>query len=72
VQDQRLSPAKAADYIEREWHLRVSPATVRRWAKKGAVPSTTTAAGRVLIDPADLHAIFDAVDETQRCGSNER
>ncbi len=53
-----LSPAKAADYIEREWHLRVSAATVRRWAKNGSVPAVHEGR-RVFIDPADLHAIFD-------------
>jgi excisionase family DNA binding protein len=57
--DERLSPAKAADYIEREWHLRVSAETVRRWTVSGSVPATREG-GRVLIDPADLHAIFDA------------
>ena len=59
----RLSPAKAADYIEREWHLRVSAETVRRWTVKGDLPAER-AGSRVLIDPADLHAIFDAPART--------
>jgi len=59
LSEPRLSPKEAADYIEREWHLRVSPDTVRRWTRNGAVPATTSG-GRVRIDPQDLHAIFDA------------
>lgn len=55
-----LSPAAAARYIEAEWHLRVSTETVRRWVRKGALPATESAGGRIAIDPADLHAIFDA------------
>ena len=59
MSDDRLSPSQAAAYIEREWYLRVHPDTVRRWVTKGALPATRDARGRVLIDPADLHAIFD-------------
>lgn len=59
MSEERLSPAKAADYIAHEWHLHVSPQTVRRWARNGAVPAAMTTSGRLLIDPADLHAIFD-------------
>jgi hypothetical protein len=64
MSDRRLSPREAAAYVESEWHLKVSPSTVRRWATKGAVPAQRTAAGRILIDPADLHAIFDATTAT--------
>jgi len=63
--DERLSPAKAADYIEREWRLRVSAETVRRWTVSGSVPAAREG-GRVLIDPEDLHAIFDAPSATER------
>ena len=59
----RLTPRKAAAYIEREWHLRVHPSTVRRWADRQALPAERSPRGRVLIDPADLHAVFDAPSE---------
>ena len=59
MSDDRLSPSQAAAYIEREWYLKVHPDTVRRWATKGGLPATRDERGRVLIDPADLHAIFD-------------
>jgi len=64
MEDQRLSPREAAAYIAREWHLKVSPSTVRRWIEKRAVPAQRTTAGRILIHPADLHAIFDAPPAT--------
>jgi len=54
-----LSPARAATYLACEWHLRVSDNTIRRWIRKGALPATHNDHGRLLIDPADLHAIFD-------------
>jgi len=54
-----LSPKQAADYILKEWHLKVSTATVRRWVDGGAV-SATMVGRRRFIDPAALHAIFDA------------
>jgi excisionase family DNA binding protein len=63
MDDQRLSPAAAADYIEREWHLRVSVGTVRRWVEKEALPAARTTRGLILINPADLHAIFDPTSE---------
>jgi len=63
VSDDRLSPRQAAAYIEREWHLRVHPDTVRRWATKGAVPAERSPEGRILIAPGDLHAIFDVPSE---------
>jgi excisionase family DNA binding protein len=59
VTDDRLSPSQAAAYIEREWYLRVHPDTVRRWVVKGGLPAARDARGRVLIEPKDLHAIFD-------------
>jgi excisionase family DNA binding protein len=59
VSDDRLSPSQAAAYIAREWYLKVHPGTVRRWATKGGLSATRDERGRVLIDPADLHAIFD-------------
>lgn len=67
-----LNPKAAADYIEREWHLRVSAGTVRRWVAKEAVPATRDARGRILIDPADLRAIFEpastpADNDTDAC-----
>jgi excisionase family DNA binding protein len=63
VSEDRLSPREAAAYIEREWHLRVHPETVRRWVAKEAVRATRTSGGRILIDPADLHAVFDGPSE---------
>ena len=57
--DDRLSPSQAAAYIEREWYLKVHPDTVRRWIAKEALPATRSEGGRLLIDPDDLHAIFD-------------
>jgi excisionase family DNA binding protein len=54
-----LSPRQAVDYILEEWHLKVSTATVRRWVNDGAVPATVVGRRR-FIDPAALHAIFDA------------
>ena len=60
MSDRRLSPREAAEYVEREWHLKVHPDTVRRWATKGGLPATRDERNRVLIDPADLHAIFDS------------
>jgi excisionase family DNA binding protein len=60
MDDHRLSPREAADYIEREWHLRVHPSTVRRWVEKEALPAERSSGGRLLIDPVDLRAIFDA------------
>jgi len=59
VSDDRLSPRQAAAYIEREWYLKVHPDTVRRWATKGGLPATRDRRGHLLIEPADLHAIFD-------------
>jgi excisionase family DNA binding protein len=59
VSDRRLSPREAAEYIEREWYLRVHPETVRRWISKGALPATRTERGLLQVDPDDLHAIFD-------------
>jgi hypothetical protein len=58
VSDRRLSPREAAEYIEREWYLRVHPDTVRRWAK-GNLPADRDERGRLLIDADDLHAVFD-------------
>lgn len=54
-----LSPKQAAAYILGEWHLKVSPATVRRWVDDGAVQATMVGRRR-LIHPTALHAIFDA------------
>ena len=59
MSDDRLSPAQAAAYIEREWYLKVHADTVRRWVRRGGLPADRDPRGRVLIDPADLHAIFD-------------
>jgi len=59
VEDTPLSPAEAARYVEREWHLKVSAATVRRWVAREALPAKRTEGGRILIDRADLHAILD-------------
>jgi excisionase family DNA binding protein len=59
VSGRRLSPREAAEYIEREWYLKVHPDTVRRWVNRGGLPAGRDPRGRVLIDPADLHAIFD-------------
>lgn len=59
-----LSPAEAARYVASEWHLEVSAATVRRWVQRGSLPATHTESGRLFIDLADLHAIFDAAPET--------
>jgi excisionase family DNA binding protein len=56
----RLSPREAAAYIEQEWHLKVHPETVRRWTQRGTLPFTRTPGGYILIDPADLHDVFDA------------
>ncbi len=62
--DDRLSPSQAAAYIEREWYLKVHPDTVRRWVDQGRrCRRTRRPRGRVLIDPADLHAIFDVPSE---------
>ncbi|MGE5307430.1 MAG: helix-turn-helix domain-containing protein [Hyphomicrobiales bacterium] len=61
--DDRLSPGQAAAYIEREWYLRVHPETVRRWVAKEALPAGRSPGGRILIDSADLHAIFDVLSE---------
>lgn len=58
MSDARLSPAAACRYIEREWHLKLCPETLRRWVHKGALPALTTPRGRVLIDPAALEAVF--------------
>jgi len=63
VTDDRLSPKQAAAYVEREWYLRVHPDTVRRWVTKGGLPAEQDPRGRVLIDPAELHAIFDVPSE---------
>ena len=63
--DERLSPAAAARYIEAEWHLSVSPATVRRWVSHDALPAERDERGRILVDPADLHRIFDPSPETK-------
>lgn len=63
MSQERMSPRQAAAYIEREWHLRVHPSTVRRWVEKEALPAERSSGGRVLIDPADLRAIFDAPAE---------
>ena len=64
--DDRLSPSQAAAYIEREWHLRVHPDTVRRWVTKGGLPTTRDPRGRVLIDPAELHTILDCSGQRER------
>ena len=63
--DRPLSPAAAARYIESEWHLRVHPETVRRWVRRGALPATKTPSGYLLIDPADLHAVFEPTSATR-------
>ena len=62
--DRPLSPAAAARYIESEWHLKVHPETVRRWVRRGALPATKTPSGYLLIDPADLHAVFEPTSAT--------
>ena len=59
MEGEPLSPAAAASYVEREWHLKVSAATVRRWVAREALPAKRTGGGRILIDRADLHAILD-------------
>ena len=61
--DDRLSPSQAAAYIEREWFLKVHPDTVRRWVAREALLATRDPRGHVLIDPVDLHAIFDVPSE---------
>ena len=63
MSDDRLSPSQAAAYIEREWYLKVHPDTVRRWATMGRLLATRDERGRVLIDPVDLHAVFDVPSE---------
>ena len=64
--DDRLSPKQAAAYIEHEWYLRVHPDTVRRWVAKGGLPATRDRHGRLLIDPADLHAILDCSGQREQ------
>ena len=63
MSDDRLSPSQAAAYIEREWYLKVHPDTVRRWVAREALPADRLPGGRILVDPADLHAIFDVPSE---------
>lgn len=58
MSDRRLSPREAAEYIEREWRLKVHPDTVRRWAR-GSLPAQRDRRGHIFIHPNDLHAIFD-------------
>ncbi len=55
---ERLSPAKAAAYIEERWHLKVHPETVRRWVRRGSLPATRTPAGYILIEPAAIETVF--------------
>ena len=63
MSDDRLSPTQAAAYIESEWHLKVHPGTVRRWATQGGLSATRDERGRVLIEPPALHAVFDVPSE---------
>lgn len=58
MSDERLSPRQAAAYIEKEWHLKVHPETVRRWVRRGALPATRTPSGYVVIEPAALRTVF--------------
>jgi hypothetical protein len=65
VSDRRLSPREAAEYIEREWHLRVHHDTVRRWTR-GGLPAQRDERGRLLIDPDDLHSLLDCSVHSER------
>ncbi len=53
-----LSPAGATAYVARRWHLKIHPETVRRWVRRGRLPATRTTAGRILIEPAAIEAVF--------------
>lgn len=66
MSDRRLSPREAAEYIEREWYLKLHPDTVRRWVSKGGLPAKHDQRGHVLIDPDDLHSLLDCSGQSER------
>ena len=35
--DEPLSPAAAAQYVLEHWGLKITPGTLRRWVKRGAI-----------------------------------
>lgn len=41
--DTPLSPAEAAEYILEHWGLKITPGTLRRWVKRGAIEKLSEA-----------------------------
>lgn len=61
---ERLSVREAVEYVAREWGVRVSPETIRRWVRTDVLPAVATQSGHLRVSVEALHAAFEPKNAT--------